>query len=393
MSSILFYCQSSLGIGHTIRSLRIAEGLSRHFDVHFLNGGEPIKDLQPPPGIRMIQLPAIVSDAEFTTLQPADPALSLEEAFNRRRDIMLENYQTLSPDIVLVELYPFGRRKFGPELKPLLKHARRQGSQIVCSLRDILVARKDQAGYETKVIDLMNRFFDLLLVHSDPSFQSLHDSFTRLDDIQAEIAYTGYVVPDITRAPIVRTQSIIASIGGGRFGHELAEAVVRSAPLLAPRIPHDIVLYTGPFCPEPVAGRLRDLARGQPNLRVERFTPDLHQKLAGCELSISMGGYNTTMNVLATGVRAMMMGCTNNDGMDQVERVEKLGQLGVVDVVRPDDLEPARFADRVVQCLERAPATASIDLDGVGTTAVLLQKLVASAANTQEIEGNKQCLV
>ena len=340
----------------------------------------------------MIQLPAIVSDAEFTRLRPADPALSLEDAFNRRRDMMLENYEALSPDIVLVELYPFGRRKFGPELKPLLKHARRQGSQVVCSLRDILVARKDQAGYESKVIDPMKRFFDLLLVHSDPAFHPLHDSFTRLDDIAAEIGYTGYVVPDITRAPITRTRSIIASIGGGRFGHELAEAVVRSAPLLAQRIPHDMVLYTGPFCPEPVAERLRDLARGQSNLRVERFTPDLHQKLAGCELSISMGGYNTTMNVLATGVRAMMMGCTNNDGMDQVERVEKLGQLGVVDVVRTDDLEPARFADRVVQCLERAPATANIDIDGVGTTAALLQKLVASPANTQEMEGNTQCL-
>lgn len=392
MSSILFYCQSSLGIGHTIRSLRIAEGLSRYFDVHFLNGGELIKDLQAPPGIRMIQLPAIVSDAEFTRLQPADPALSLEEAFNRRGDIMLESYETLSPDIVLVELYPFGRRKFGPELKPLLKHARRQGSRIVCSLRDILVARKDQAGYETKVIDLMNRYFDLLLVHSDPAFQPLHDSFSRLDDIEADIAYTGYVVPDITRAPILRSRSIIASIGGGRFGHELAEAVVRSAPLLAQRIAHDIVVYTGPFCPEPVAERLHELAHGQPNLRVERFTPDLHQKLAGCELSISMGGYNTTMNVLATGVRAMMMGCTNNDGMDQVERVEKLGQLGVVDVVRPEDLEPVRFADRVVRCLEQAPATASIDLDGVGTTATLLQKLIRSPGTHQANKGTHQCL-
>ncbi|MEN8165882.1 MAG: glycosyltransferase [Pseudomonadota bacterium] len=392
MSRVLFYCQSSLGIGHTVRSLRIAAGLSHHFDLHFLNGGESIKDLRTPPGIHMCQLPAITSDPEFTSLRPADPALSLEQAFTRRRDLMLDSYARLSPEILLVELYPFGRRQFGPELKPLLKRARSSGSRIVCSLRDILVTRRDQAAYETKVVDLMNRFFDLLLVHSDPGFQPLHGSFSRLDEIQAEIAYTGYVVPEITADSVSSSKTIIASIGGGRFGHELAEAVVRSAPLLARRIPHQIRLYTGPFCPDPVADRLRGLARGQANIRVERFTPDLHQKLAGSDLSISMGGYNTTMNVLATGVRAMLMGCTNNGGMDQVERVEKLAELGVVEVIRADDLEPGRFADKVVRALEREPAPANIDLDGVGTTVSLLQKLLHSSDNPPHKIDKQQCL-
>ena len=52
MKKILFYCQSSLGIGHTIRSLRIAEGLSESFEVHYLNGGESISGLEIPLGIR-----------------------------------------------------------------------------------------------------------------------------------------------------------------------------------------------------------------------------------------------------------------------------------------------------------------------------------------------------
>lgn len=392
MNRILFYCQSSLGIGHTIRSLRIAEGLNRCFDVDFFNGGELIKDLQVPSGINMNHLPAITSDAEFTSLLPADPALSLEEAFRKRRDMMLDSYERLSPEIVLVELYPFGRRQFNPELKPLLKYARSHGSRIVCSVRDILVARKDQEAYETKVVDLMNRFFDLLLVHSDPTFQSLYDSFSRLGDIQAEIAYTGYVVPEIKVDSASRSKTIIASIGGGRFGHELAEAVVRSAPLLAHRIPHDIILYTGPFCPDHVVDQLRELSHGQGNVRVERFTPDLHQKLANTDLSISMGGYNTTMNILATGVRAMMMGCMNNGGMDQVERVEKLGQLGVVDVIRPNDLAPRQFADKVIRCLEQAPVATSIDLDGVETTVSILRNLIRLSANTQHNMDKHQCL-
>ena len=329
----------------------------------------------------MIHLPAISSDAEFTTLTPADPGLSLEEAFEQRRDIMLDTFRQIAPEIVLVELYPFGRRQFGPELKPLLSHARGRGARIVCSLRDILVGRRDQAAFEQKVVKLMNRYFDLLLVHSDPGFQSLHDSFATLGDIQAGLVYTGYVVPPVKKEEGERTETIIASIGGGRFGHELAEAVVRAAPRLAGRIPHNIELYTGPFCPEDVAARLRAQAAGQGNIRVERFTPDLHHRLAGAALSISMGGYNTTMNVLATGVRAMMLGCSNNGGMDQVERVEKLGRLGVVDVLRPADLEPGVLADKVLECLERAPARAAIDLDGVAVSARVLEEFVSTSGN------------
>jgi len=379
VKKILFYCQSSLGIGHTIRSLRIAEGLSRRFEVHFLHGGELIPELPVPDGINMIHLPAISSDAEFTTPTPADPALSLEQAFERRRDIMLDALERTAPAIVLVELYPFGRRQFGPELEPLLDRAKQRGARIVCSLRDILVGRSDQAAYERKVRKLMNRYFDLLLVHSDPGFQSLHDSFAALDQLRAQEVYTGYVVPPVERAPDAQTDTIIASIGGGRFGHELAEAVVRAAPLLAGRIPHRIELYTGPFCPEDVAARLQDLAAGVENLRVARFTPDLHQRLARASLSISMGGYNTTMNVLATGVRALMLGCSNNGGMDQVERVEKLGRLRVVDVLRPPDLEPARFAERVVACLGRAPVQAAIDIDGVATSTHVLDEFIRSS--------------
>jgi predicted glycosyltransferase len=87
------------------------------------------------------------------------------------------------------------------------------------------------------------------------------------------------------------------------------------------------------------------------------------------------------MNVLATGVRAMMLGCSNNGGMDQVERVEKLGRLGVVDVLRPADLEPGVLADKVLECLERAPARAAIDLDGVAVSARVLEEFVSTSGN------------
>ena len=61
------------------------------------------------------------------------------------------------------------------------------------------------------------------------------------------------------------------------------------------------------------------------------------------DLSISMAGYNTTLNVLTTGVRAMLLPFTGNDDQEQTLRSERLEQLGVVRMIRPEDLDPERF--------------------------------------------------
>ncbi|MBK9252612.1 MAG: hypothetical protein IPM70_12305 [Proteobacteria bacterium] len=37
--ALILYCQHSLGMGHLVRSLAVAEALAVDFDVHFLNGG------------------------------------------------------------------------------------------------------------------------------------------------------------------------------------------------------------------------------------------------------------------------------------------------------------------------------------------------------------------
>ena len=173
----------------------------------------------------------------------------------------------------------------------------------------------------------------------------------------------------------------------------LAEAVALTAPLLADRIPHQIELYTGPFCPEDVADRLRELARGHSNIRVERFCPDLHQKLVSADLSISMGGYNTIMNVIATGVPAMIMGCTNNGGMDQVARAEKLADLGVVDVIRPEDLDPMIFAEKIIASLSKEPTTVSLDINGVTATMRALSHLTEGDNESETKDGGEKTCV
>jgi len=193
----MFYCQSVLGMGHLIRSAEIARGLADNgFEVSFLNGGETAGGLELPSSIAVVNLPPIKSDAEFREIRAADGSRDLEEIKEERRRRILAEFARFRPQVLIIELFPFGRRKFAFELIPLLERISAGGraTKVVCSLRDILVSRRDQARFEDRVCNLMNRYFDLLLVHADPRFQRLEETFPSARRIECPIRYTGFVV-------------------------------------------------------------------------------------------------------------------------------------------------------------------------------------------------------
>lgn len=383
MKRLVFYCQHILGMGHLVRSMEIVRGLVNDFQVCFINGGEVIEGFAVPPEVEVVNLPAIKTDSEFQTLQPVDASLTLAEVQEIRKMQLLQVCKRIQPDVLMIELFPFGRGKFSFELIPLIEQVRslKACAKIVCSLRDIVVTKRDQAKYEQKVCKLMNQYFDLLLVHGDPQFQPLEETFSRVRDLHCPVYYTGYVVqpqPETDTPPICDRPLILVSVGGGRFGHELLECVVQTAPILANQLPHLVQVFTGPFMPEAKFAELQAMAQGNSNLRIDRFTPNLLAYMQQADLSISMSGYNTTMNVLTTGVRAMILPFTGNDDQEQTIRAAKLEQLGVVDRISPEDLNPDRFAQKIITCLQKQPASIRFDFNGVANTARLINDLIAA---------------
>ncbi len=95
------------------------------------------------------------------------------------------------------------------------------------------------------------------------------------------------------------------------------------------------------------------------------------------DISISLSGYNTTMNILSTGVRAIVvpLGHDNQD-KEQLVRTQKLEKLGIVEVIHPENLEPAHLADKLIACLEDKPVKNTsgqhFNLQGADNTAAFL---------------------
>lgn len=394
--SALFYAQHVLGMGHLFRSLAIARAMAPEPVLLVTGGPHPPAAL--PGNVRHLPLPPLMMDADFAGVFPvddhgrplhADDAALREELvarrFMERADRLLRTLDEERPDLILVELYPFGRKRFGQEIQPLLHRARCRNLPVVCSLRDVLVEKKDQAAFETRVLEALHRCFTGLLVHGDETFLPLDATFSRVADIAIPLAYTGYVAPDPVSGDAVRETLglepgealALGSVGGGAVGAELLRALLAASVLLARSRRHRLLLFTGPFMPEQDAARLRDMAAALPWARLERFSPAFQGLLAAADLSVSLAGYNTLMGLLVAGTPGLVLPFDQN--REQRLRAEALaarGAQGVLTVLAPEDLEPGRLARRMEESLamgRAASPTHGVRLDGAAVTAATLR--------------------
>jgi len=373
---IAFYCQHVLGVGHFFRSLEICRALTRHQVVLITGGARP--DAALPPHVAEVRLPTLEMDREFKGLRAASGA-DLDATRRLRRERLTALFETERPDFFLVELYPFGRKAFRFEIDPLLDAmavGRLPRCGVVCSVRDILVEKEAPEKHEARAVGVLNRFFDAVLVHADPRLVRLEETFSRFDAITIPVAYTGFITPMPTADARKRLRSalgltpadrlVVVSAGGGSVGAPLLEAAVRASGYLNCAGKAVLQVFTGPFLPEGDFERLKRAAGA--GAAVARFTPEFLSYLAAADLSVSMAGYNTTMNLLAARVPALVWPFAQN--REQRLRAARLEAMGALQLLRDADLEPSRLAALMDRLLERPgrPET-GLDLEGAQATA------------------------
>lgn len=372
---ILHYCQHVLGIGHFLRSMEIAAAFSRH-SVFFVEGGDPLPGFRAPAHVRRIALPPLRMDPEFQNLETA--AGNIREVQARRTEILVDLWKSVRPDVLLIELFPFGRKRFQFELIPLLEKnaASTHRALVVCSLRDILVEKADPEAYEEKVLSLVNRYFDLILVHADPACVRLDETFRRIADIRPPVHYTGYVTRSLPNPspPKVRGR-IVLSTGGGRVGIDFIEAVFHAFSRLGD--PHmRLQVHEGPFMEPQDREALKERAAADPRIVWRPFSHEFLKELAQAELSLSMAGYNTCMDILASGVTALVYPFPQN--REQALRADRLESRGVLRVIR--SLEPERLAAQIQETLSSPrPSVQPLRTEGALETVRAIENFASRA--------------
>ena len=192
---VFFYVQHLLGTGHIKRAALLTDAMRAWgMDVHMVSGGILTEDLLDVPA--EIRLPALrAKDPSFSALVD-ESGKEVDAAWKDERcRILLDHYKRLGPEIVVIETFPFGRRKFRFELIPLLNEIHRSTPKplVVCSVRDIVQARSPKRIAET--VELLRTRFDHIMVHGDPEIVRFEESFPAVEQIRGRLHYTGYVAP------------------------------------------------------------------------------------------------------------------------------------------------------------------------------------------------------
>jgi predicted glycosyltransferase len=372
---VLFYVQHLLGIGHVKRAATLARAMTaKGLEVTVVSGGDDVPVLDSS-GMTFVQLPSVrANDRSFDGLVDADGNPVDDALKEERTQKLLDIFNEIQPNVLMIELYPFGRRQLRFELIPLLEAANKANPRphIVSSVRDILV-EKNKPHRDAEMIEKAQTYFDDVLVHGDPSLIPFEKTFNRAKDIQDILHYTGYVADQDWSKKATGDQGkgeVVVSSGSGAIGKNLLRTVLKARPLtsISDRVWRILVGYS-------MADEVFDSLKLEETegVIVERARPDFVTLLKNCHLSISQGGYNTLMEILATKANAIAVPYAGGHETEQTLRVKLLEERGLIRQIPEDQLTVERLANTIdAVVLQPINSSNRIDMGGAEKTAELI---------------------
>lgn len=396
---IVSYSCGMVGLGHIRRNVIVARTLAcSHLRpaVLVIAGSSEASAFTVPDGVDYLALPGIRKDQEGRR-HPRHLDIPLNELVALRSDAIRSAVEAFEPDVLLVDHLPWGAAH---ELRATLELVRAIGhTSVVLGLRDVLnepeaVHREwEKADNETAI----REFYSAIWVYGDPAVYDLAHECGFSADIRSKMQFTGYLDQRV-RLVSLRSEAInpptmlnlppgpliLCMVGGGDDGGNLAEAFART------ELPDGTngVILTGPFMSSAFVCRLQRLAAARPCLRVLGFDVEPTALLERADRVIAMGGYNTVCEILSFEKRALIVPRVK-PRREQLIRAERLRDLGLIDVLHPDQLSPEVLRHWLVRPLAPPPRSRDrMDFEGLARLPQLLENLLSSCPPRHEFSGS-----
>ena len=345
---VLIVVTHLLGSGHLRRAINLShEFVASGHSVTLVSGGVPVKTFDTQ-GLSFVQLSPLCSDGtNFTRLLNADGSGADEPTIQARENKLIELIQNLQPDILITELFPFGRRVLQREFLGLLEAAQALPTVpvILSSVRDILASPSSEKKAQ-KTEELIVNYYDGVVVHSNSATTPLNASWPVTDLIQKKLFYTGYVAQSVSDYKAEQnTEEVIVSAGGGSVGRHIYEAAIEASRLLPDRRWR---LLIGGSDSQIEVTRLKALATGSATV-IEPNRSDFRELLSGALCSVSMCGYNTAIDLLLTGTPGVLVPFDAGGEQEQTLRARSLSKRSAYTLLLADDMTPESLCSAVEQ--------------------------------------------
>jgi|GEM_PF-56597 UDP-glucuronate 4-epimerase len=392
---VLAYSHDGYGLGHLRRNLRILSGLRRQrpdLQAVLATGAKSAERLVAPFGMECVSLPSVVKVANGRYVVD-DEAATLEEVMQRRSDVLVDAVRELRPDLLLVDRYPRGMQ--GELARALDVYAAEQpGAHAVLGLRDILdspnVIRSEwQAHGHSEAI---REIFQTVLCYGDQSVYDPIREYGLPADVAERIHFTGYLVDELFAADAPEVQRehevpdgrlAVCTLGGGKDAASIAHSFLSAVDHLRSD-GWSGLLITGPYMATEDVDRLRQVSTG---VTVITMVDDMPSHLAAADAVVCMGGYNTTCEVLALAVPAVVIPRIQ-PRQEQLMRAERLSARGLVSWMHPASLTPTALAENIERVAAQPRADLAVRVGaiahrGVHTAAQHLAALLPAATRAE----------
>ena len=211
-----------------------------------------------------------------------------------------------------------------------------------------------------------------MLVHSDPRFARLEQTFPPHAELRVPVRHTGFVAAERAAPAVRRGDAVVVSAGGGLVGAPLLRAALGAQRTLWSQTGRPMRLIAGPFLPAAERDGLAAAARDVPGATVVPSVPDLGAELDRAAASVSQCGYNTALELIRARVPALVVPYATPEEDEQRRRARRLARLGALRVLAPERLGPDALAAAIRSLAGFTPAPAALDLGGARATAELL---------------------
>lgn len=401
---VALYSHDAKGLGHLRRNLALAHHLARALpgltgrDVTGLviTGLAPGQEYRLPEGFDWMVLPGVKKSGG--SYLPQRLRITRDDLNLVRSALLSGVLTTFTPDLLIIDRHPYGVHQ---ELREPLARLRQAnpGARVVLGLREVLdtPATVQREWEELGEANTLRRLIDEVWVYGDASVHDLSVTGEAPAALEDRMRYTGYLAhgrdaaettlgSEASEALAGNTEAagdfILTTAGGGSDGINLLRAAV------AARVPDGYrhVVVAGPQLD---AARFHQVAQAAgPRTIVRRTWPGMSRHIQKAAAVISMAGYNTVSEILASQTPSLLVP-RETPRLEQFIRATALKNAGAVDLLRVEDLSAAALEDWLTGLLHdpddgarsQLAGRRRLRLDGLATVPLLAAELIGDRSD------------
>lgn len=369
---ILMYSHDTFGLGHLRRCRTIAHSLVENYrglSVLIISGSTIAGAFDYRVRVDFVKIPSIIKlhNGEYTSI---DRHTDLHETLEMRQAIIRHTAESFQPDMFIVDKEPMGLRG---ELEETLSYLKTRGTTLVLGLREIMDAPHllEAEWAKRDVLRKIGMFYDSIWVYGPADFYDPLTGFDVPQAIRSRMHYVGFLQRHLPHSGVsmreIEGNYILATTGGGGDGADLIHNIF-DAYHHDEALKHRMLAVLGPFMPARKRRKLLKKGSSIPQVEIIEFDNRMENLVAGASAVVGMGGYNTFCEILSFDKPALIVPRVT-PREEQLIRAERAAELGVIDMLRPEQAEdPVRLARALKVLPSRAPpsqVTSKLKLDGL----------------------------